>query len=203
MFNTKRLIAASLLLSAASMASAQQTGVVYWGNTETGKAVRVVNKVDGEKIAKAQVDSIGGSGWELLEKSNLPGHGAAICVKKGNRIYFHTAHGFATGKEAVTAASDKAKATGGTTYLCDQPRWMVNGALKEEKPSSWIGTAKEVVRDIVEPPKCKPTDGSAEARLAKPRKGETVKNPPSKGEAKACEPDSPKPQMQSCYCVRG
>lgn len=145
------LIAASMVVGPAFAEPSDPlpTGIVYWGNSNTGVAVRIVNQIDGEKKAEAEVKRIGGEGWKLLEKSNKPGFGAAICVRKGDSILFHTAHGYPTAKEAVAAATVKAKATGGATSYCSRSQWVVNEYTNERVPSGVVGTVKALVRKMV------------------------------------------------------
>jgi hypothetical protein len=109
----------------AAPAAPRAVGIVYWGNANTGVAVRVINRIDGDKIAEAEVKKLGGDGWTLLEQSNAPGFGAAMCTRQSGKVRFYTAHGFATGKDAVDAAKAKASAAGGVAWLCSRALWKV------------------------------------------------------------------------------
>src|SRR3954465_11406907 len=123
-------------------------GIVYWGNSNTGVAVRVINKIDGDKLAEAEVKKIGGDGWSLLVKSNEPGFGAAMCVRKGGTAIFHTAHGYPSGKEALAAAKAKANAEGGMASLCSRALWSVPQPASQQS-NGVIDSAKGAVYKMV------------------------------------------------------
>lgn len=112
-----------LLLGITTAAAAEPNRIVYWGNSQTGKSVRVYNTPDAEIMAESQVKKLGGQGWALLENSTKPGFGAAICNKVGGRIQFYVAHGYPSGREAVTAAKAK---SGGRGVFCSNALWQVS-----------------------------------------------------------------------------
>lgn len=143
-------VAASLLWTAPALAEDKVPGrIIYWGNPQTGKVVRVLNLIGGEQIAEDEKTKIGGSGWVLLVDSTTPGYGAAICIEKNGTVYFHTAHGYATPKEASRAAREKAMAQGGITYLCPKPVWLVKEESKPPEGSSIVDEALAKVKDAV------------------------------------------------------
>lgn len=147
------LLIAVAVLAGPSLAEAPKprpVGIVYWGNANTGVAVRVVNRVDGDKIAEAEVKKIGGDGWTLLVNSNTPGFGAAMCVRKGGSVIFHTANGYPSFKEALAAAQAKAKAAGGMASSCSRGQWSVQEISDKPPPSpTVIDTVKGKVRKMV------------------------------------------------------
>lgn len=190
----------ALCLASAGTAQENHNRVVYWGNSSTGNAVRVMNKRDAEKLAEAQVKAKGGSEWVLYENSSVPGYGAAMCTRRGDTILFHTVHGFKTGKEAIRAASEKAKASGGTTSLCSNGLWLVNGSVTP-KETNIIDSIKDTVQDAVQKQPCPPATGSAEARLSTPRRGEISK--PLQEEKEVCAEGGTSTGKIPCMCVRG
>lgn len=157
-------VAMANLLSTAWVEEAQDSNdnrVVYWGNMVTGASVRVVNQANAEKKAEALVKKAGGSGWVLLANSGAPGFGAAICERRGTLIQFFVSHGYATGREAVSAA--KAKAGGGGTF-CSNALWRVSETSRSTSPTVMDRlkgvvrratvtprTQEEFARDCVEP----------------------------------------------------
>lgn len=138
----------ALALSAASPEQ-EPNRIVYWGNTQTGKTVRVFNKVNAEELAEAHVKAIGGTGWVLLENSTKPGVGVALCKLRYGVWHFYTAHGYPTGKEAVIAA--KVKSNGGGSF-CSNALWKVSETPPAKDPSA-IDYMKGVVRSLTVTPK--------------------------------------------------
>ena len=185
------IVVAAVPVSAIAQDS-DRTGILYWGDTKTGKAVRVINKANAMDIAKAEMKAAGGDNWVLLVNSDKPGFGAAMCVRKGETIYFHTAHGYASSKEAVAAAKEKAMAGGGLPTFCSRALWSVNEITAETKPSSVMDVVKGTVRKAVTPEACQE---KKEAPPLSEKSGEACNN--KKYENKFVE----KPYV--CMCVRG
>lgn len=196
-------ISLSVLVSPAQTQKRKPNRIVYWGNTSTGASVRVFNTPDSEKKAEAEVIKLGGSGWVLLENSATPGFGAAICKKVGNSINFYVAHGYSSGRDAVTAA--KAKANGGGTF-CSNALWRV-AELPAPEESTIVGTMKGLVRSAVttkkddgdRKPACKPGERATAERPSTP----SAKRARETGNAD-CRQQEPKGiSALPCLCVRG
>lgn len=145
LFTSAVFVSIMVPISAAAGPPGELNRIVYWGNPTTGASVRVVNEADAEKKAEKLVKQRGGSGWVLLENSAKVGFGAAICRRQGSIIQFYTAHGYTTGKEAVTAA--KAKANGGGSF-CSNALWRVTEVPRKTE-SGGVGTLKQWVYDFL------------------------------------------------------
>jgi len=129
---------ASAALSAASAKAEDISGV----------GVRVANTPDAEARAEAQIKSLGEGDWVLLERSNSPGHGAAMCAKVGGRIQFYAVHGFSTAKEAIQAARVKAQAAGTLTSLCSRGLWEVKSPLTPTREEDKFMKQKPVATGV-------------------------------------------------------
>lgn len=144
--------------------------IVYWGNVHTAQTVRV-SRPDAERVAKAEVERLGGSGWILLENSTAIGFGAAFCKKSGSTMQFFTAHGLPTGREAVDAAKKKA---GGGSALCNNALWRVSPASNARDPAMVdraIDATQGVIRREAAPSRdfardCVPPVEAARSQLA-------------------------------------
>ena len=112
-----------------------------------------------------------------------------MCRRENGKVRFYTAHGFATGKEAITAA--KAKAGGGS--LCSRALWSVPQPASPQ-PGGVIDAAKGAVHKAVA---CKENDPSL------------IKLPPGTGEQSKATPKCPDMNTSTsefaipCACVRG
>lgn len=130
-------------------ATEDQVGIVYWGNVRTGVAVRVINGTDRRERARAEVERIGGGDWVLLEDSSRPGFGAAMCIRKGDQIRFHVVHGLATAREAITAAQQQARATGGLWSTCSRGLWSVAPLPDKPRETGVVDHLKGAIRSGV------------------------------------------------------
>ena len=168
-------LALVLLPSSPYAAESAPNRIVYWGNVHTAQTVRV-SKPDAERIAKAEVERIGGSGWILLENSTAVGFGAAFCKMAGSTMQFYTAHGFSTGREAVDAAKKKA---GGGSALCNNALWRVSPppeARDAAITNRAIDATRGAIRRQVAPGRdfsrdCVPPAEAARAELAPTARG--------------------------------
>jgi hypothetical protein len=166
-----------LLPSPLHGAEATPNRIVYWGNVNTAQTVRV-NNPDAERIAKAEVERIGGSGWILLENSTAIGFGAAFCKKAGSQMQFFVVHGLPTGREAVDAAKKKA---GGGSALCNNALWRVSPVPVARPPAGAdqvIDATQGLIRREVAPERdfssdCLPPADSARAEIAPKASGVT------------------------------
>jgi hypothetical protein len=194
------LLALGLVATPARAGDESETNrIVYWGNSSNGKSVRVFNTADAEKKAEAQVKALGGPGWTLLENSTTPGFGAAICERKGSTHIFYTAHGYASGREAVTAAKVKSNGRG---YFCSNALWRVNETMSgPPRDASVIETIQGLIRKTIPAKRCdwQPTGPTPSAR---PLPQQSDEAPGS-----SCPPPDPKARSFKtryvCMCVRG
>lgn len=189
------LVLSGVLCLSSPLSAAEDSAnrIVYWGNIYSGMTVRVVNKPDAERIAKAQVEKLGGSGWIMVENSTAIGFGAAFCKKTGETIEYFTAHGLATGREAVTEAKRKA---GGGSALCNNALWRVNPPAGASVPGAFGSVQGMILRAA----------GARAEQCFRPRGAKDYRpmqaaDDPAKGDIKTCPLAGDVPT--ACMCVRG
>lgn len=173
------LTLASLSSTIYASDNVDDTGIVYWGNTKTGVAVREINGIDRRERAKIATGKIGGDGWVLLEDSKQTGFGAAMCIRQGDKVLFLVSHGHPTGREAISAAQQKAKAVGGLWSTCSRGLWSVSPRMAQPGSPGITGVVKGNIRSQLVPPHgerdyqrdCVAPANTASAKLRAPKTG--------------------------------
>ena len=101
--------------------------IIYWGDSQSGNSVRVIDKPNAPAVAEQQIRAKGPGAWVKYLESSAPGYGAAMCKGELPNVHFYVVHGYATSKEAITAAQNEARAAGpGLTYLCSNAVWHLD-----------------------------------------------------------------------------